>query len=99
MTKPKSPKTLADFRAAHDPNVIVPAKIKAALAAMKAEHAESWAYEGDLMKRAEISTTNVAMFRDQFASHIVETRGKNPKRVWFADPKVAEKARVGVHSG
>lgn len=99
MTKSKAPKTLADFRAAHDMNVIVPAKIKSALAAMKAEHVESWAYEGDLMKRAEIGTTQVAMFREQFADHIVETRGKNPKRVWFADAKVAEKARAGVHGG
>ena len=95
MSQPTKPtgKTLADFRAAHDRNVIVPAKIKKALADMEAEHAENWAYEGDFMKRAGISQTDMGMFREQFAEHVIETTGRNAKKVWFASAKVAAKVR------
>lgn len=93
--KPLAGKTLADFRAAHDPNVIVPAKITKALADMEAESQENWEYENDFMRRAGLSTTNLAMFRPQFEAHVVETTGRNPKRVWFASVKVAEQARGG----
>lgn len=90
--KPKY-KTLADFRAAHDRNVIVPAKIRKALADMAAEHAENWAYELDFMRRAGISQTDIGLFRPQFEQHVVETSGRNPKKVWFGSAKAAEKAR------
>jgi hypothetical protein len=89
-------KTLADFRAQHDPDVVVPNKIKAALASLAKEGAEAWDYEMDFMKRAGISTTQVGAFREQFSDHVVEARtvgGKSPRKVWFADPKVAAKAR------
>lgn len=86
-------KTLADFRAAHDRNVIVPAKIRKALAEMEAEHAENWDYELDFMRRAGLSQTDMGAFRPQFADHVVEVSGKNPKKVWFASAKIAERAR------
>lgn len=86
-------KTLADFRAAHDKNVIVPNKIRTALTAMLKDGAENFDYESDFIRRAGISNTDMGMFRDQFADHIVEVGGRNTKRVWFADPKVARKAR------
>lgn len=90
------PKTIADFRSAHDPNVIVPNKIRAALAAMLKEGTEQWEYELDFLKRSGISTTQLGQFRDQFADHIIEasgSSGRNAKRVWFADAKVAKKLR------
>lgn len=86
-------RTLADFRAAHDKNVIVPSKIRAALAEMEKEHAENWMYESDFIKRAGISQTDASMFRDHFADHVVETSGKTSKKVWFASAKVAAKVR------
>lgn len=89
-------KTLNDFRAAHDRNVIVPSKIRAALEVMVKEGPENWTYEADLLKRAAISTTDLAMFRDQFEAHIVEaagSSGRNAKRVWFGSAKVAAKLR------
>lgn len=86
-------KTLADFRAAHDRNVIVPTKIRAALSKLATEHAENWVYEADLLKLAGISTTDIGLFRDQFVEHIVETAGRNAKRVWFATIKAAKVAR------
>lgn len=92
MTKTKG-KTLADFRFAHDRNVVVPNKLKAALAQLAAEGEENWAYEQDLLGIAKISTTDLSQFRDQFSDHVVETTGKNAKRIWFANIKVAARAR------
>lgn len=98
--KPKkapTTKSLADFRAIHDSAVVVPAKIEAALAAMLAESEEQWDYEQDFMRRAGVSSTQISMFRDNYADYIVEARpigsGKSAKRVWFASKKVAAKAR------
>lgn len=89
-------KTLNDFRAAHDRNVIVPNKIRTALDAMQKEGPEHWEYEADFIVRAKISQTDIGLFRDQFEAHIVETdKGKasRGKRIWFASIKVAARAR------
>jgi hypothetical protein len=90
-------KTIADFRSAHDPNVIVPNKIRAALAAMLKEGAEQWEYEGEFIKRADVSQTQMGAFREQFIDHIIEApstaSGRSGRRVWFADAKVAKKLR------
>lgn len=102
MAKPapkSAPKTINDFRAAHDKNVIVPNKIRAALDAILKEGPENWEYEADLIRRAGVSTTDLATFRDQFEDHIVETsagRGSRSKRVWFGSTKVAAKVRGSV---
>jgi len=88
-------KTLADFRASHDKSIIIPNKIKAALAAMLKEGAEQYDYEVDFMRRAGISSTDMGQFRQMFEQdHVVNVGTERaPKRVWFADPKVARKAR------
>ncbi len=90
-------KTLADFRAAHDPNVIVPTKIRAALAAMEKEGPEHWLYEVDFLRLSGLSTTQLAMFRKDFENHIVEvpggSSGKSAKRIYFGNAKVAAKLR------
>ena len=95
MTAAK-PRTLADFRAAHDKNVIVPNKIRKALEDLKKIGPEHFEYEAEVIKLSGVSQTDIGVFRDQFAEHIVETpaqHGKSSKRVWFADPKVAAKVR------
>lgn len=89
-------KTIADFRAAHDVNVIVPNKIRGALASMLKEGPEHWEYEADFVKRAGISQTQIGLFREQFNDHVVEapgTSGRNGRRAWFADTKAAKKLR------
>jgi hypothetical protein len=89
-------KTVSDFRYAHDLNVIVPNKIRAALAAMLKEGPEQWDYETDFVTRAGISNSQLGMYREQFLSHIVETsshKGRTARRVWFADPKIAKRVR------
>lgn len=97
MSSPKKGKTVADFRTLHDTNVIVPNKIRAALAAMLKEGPEQWEYEGDFVKRAGISNSQLGVFREQFLDHIVEAGatggGRCAKRAWFADTKVAKKLR------
>ena len=95
MTK-NTTKTVADFRSAHDPNVIIPTKINAALAAMRKEGPEQWDYEGDFLRRAGINVTQLSRFRDQFSAYVIEASGVNNKaarRIWFGDCKVASKIR------
>jgi len=95
VAKPK-PRTLDEFRSNHDRNVIVPAKINAALAKMREIGPEHYEYESDFIKFAGISQTDVSLHRDSFADHIVETTavgGRSPRRVWFGDKKVAAKVR------
>lgn len=90
-------KTLEDFRSAHDNNIIIPNKIRAALAAMLKEGAEQWEYEADFQKRAGISQTQIGAYREGFTDHIVEAPGlggRTARRVWFADAKVAKKVRT-----
>lgn len=90
----KPPRDLSSFRAAHDKNVIIPNKIRAALVALEKEHGpEGWEYEAEFSKRAGCSTTDFAMFRDQFATHFIETGGSRTKRVWFATVKAAKAAQ------
>ncbi len=94
-TKPAF-KTLADFQAAHNPDVKIPAKIKAGLAALLAEGTESAEYETEFAKRSGISPTLIGKYREQFTKHIVVVRSERSstqKNVWFADTRVAAKAR------
>jgi hypothetical protein len=92
-------KTLADFRAAHDRNVIIPNKIKAALAVIAKAGPENWEYESDFLKLAGISQTDISIFRDQFADYVVETARtpgrNNTRRVWFGNKKYAAEVRNG----
>jgi hypothetical protein len=96
MSKPKG-KTLADFRALHDRSVIIPNKIRAALAQMETEGGpENWEYEGELVRRAGIAQCDISMFRHLFEAHIVdtpETARQHKKRVWVASAKAAVKFR------
>jgi hypothetical protein len=96
MTKIE-PRTLDTFRAAHDRDVIVPNKIRAALEQIRKAGPEHYEYEGDFVRLAGISQNDIGLFREQFKEHIVETRStsasKNPKRCYFGDPKVAARAR------
>lgn len=94
--KKTTAKNVASYRAAHDPAVIVPTKIRAALAAMLKEGPEQWEYESDFIRRAGIAGLQMPQYRDKFADHIVEApgaHGKTPRRVWFANAKVAAKVR------
>lgn len=87
---------LAAFKSTHDPKVVVPNKIRAALDAMAKTNTESWAAEEDFIKRADVSKEEIRVNREAFDEHIVEVKKKGRSsvaRFWFADVKVADKAR------
>lgn len=102
MSTKKAPKgrTLGDFNAEHNPDVRIPEKIRAALKSLLAEGTESWEYELDFLRRVGpgVGNTNIGKYRPLFDKHIVTVRinGKNSKNVWFADVKVATKARDAI---
>jgi hypothetical protein len=98
--KKKSPiKNLASFKAEYDPDIRIPALIAAGIKSLLAEGFESWEYEQDFLRRCGpgVGNSNITKYRPLFEKHIVEVKQgrKNPKRIWFADPKVAAKARGG----
>lgn len=97
MTKPKA-RTGADFASAHIRATRTPNKIRAALAHMLAIGAEHWEYETELQRPPySISQRDLIDFRDQFKANWVLTEvndGRDPKRVWFGDPKVAARYRT-----
>lgn len=90
-------RTLAEFRAVHDRNVVIPDKIKAALAELLKIGPEHYEYESEFIKRAAISQSDIGAFREQFADHVLEAKipgkGSNARRVWFGDKKVAARLR------
>jgi hypothetical protein len=88
VTKPKAGKSLADFRAAHDKDYIVPAKIKSALK----ELGNGWEYEQDFLRMAKVSTTDLALYRDQFADHWVVV-DRSGKRVWAGSRTLIDEMR------
>lgn len=96
MTK----KTISAFRSTYDRAVVIPDRIRAALAALaKAEGPEAWEKESEFLKRSGVSSTDLGRFRDAFEPHVVRARpvggSKGPHIIWFADPKVAAKVREG----
>jgi hypothetical protein len=91
-------KTLADFRAAHDPDVMIPNRIRAGLAAIEKEGPEHYLYGSDFLKLTGLSTTQLAAYREQFAAHIVDaplsgSGGRSSKRAYFGNAKVAAKLK------
>lgn len=87
-------RSIADFRAAHDTSYIVPTKIKAALAAMDG----GWLYEGEFVKLAGISLTQLGLFREQFEEHLVVLKGTTHggRRAWASTKAVAKQMREMV---
>jgi hypothetical protein len=90
-------RTGADFASKHVRNTAVHAKITAALKAMSIIGPEHWEYETDLSRPPYgINSRDLAEYRDDFKQHWLLTEvqdGEKPRRVWFADAKVASKYR------
>ena len=87
--KPVKGKDLSSFRAIHDKAFRIPLIIKNALKDL----GDSWEYEGEFLKRSGISTTDMAVYRDQFTPHWFEVRAnnRNVKRIWCGTAKYAAK--------
>lgn len=87
---------LASFKATHDPKVVIPNKIQATLDKLASVNPESWLPEEDFLKQADVSKEEARGHREAFDEYIVEVKKKGRStavRFWFADPKVAAKAR------
>lgn len=89
-------KTLADLQAVHDDNIVIPTRIKARFAAMLKLGPEEHDYEAEFLKSAGVANNKIGAFRQSFKAHIVMVGGRNAKRIWFADPKVATKFRAAI---
>jgi len=97
MQKPV--KNLASFRATHDPDVIIPGKIRAALDSLAAEGLEAWEYEDDFRKRAGVNPADLARYREKFTAHQLSVRrvshgsgSAGRKRwVWIGSAKARDK--------
>lgn len=91
----KPAKSVDTFRNLHDRSVIIPRKVKAALAKLAAGNPEHWEYETDFVKLAGVGTQDLPKFREDFRDHIrmasQEIGSKRrPKVVWFATAKAAK---------
>lgn len=79
------------FRESHDKNCIVPKKIEEAL---KTLGPDRWEYQGDFLKICQVSVTDLAMFREQYAEFVIEIRAKTRKIVWCGSKPLAIKLRA-----
>jgi hypothetical protein len=70
-------RSLAEFKQTYDKNTIIPQKVRAALK----ELGTAWEYEAEFIKRADISYTDLAAFRDMFSDHVVIVKREN-KKIW-----------------
>ena len=86
-------KDINAFKESHDKNTIVPKKIEEGL---KVLGADRWEYQPEFLKIAQISVTDCALFREQYADFTVEIRAKTRKVVWCGSKALATKLRAMV---
>lgn len=82
-------KSIEDFRKSHDRNYIVPEKIRTGIEQI----GDGWLYEAEFLKLSGISTTDLAMFRDQFEDYWVIADKSSKKRVWCGSKEFASELR------
>ncbi len=87
-------RTLADFKNTYDANIVVPAKIEAALARIGSEYRTALEFQ----KEADVSMTELARFRDQYEEYIavVKTKDSKPRDMWFGTIEAAADGRASV---
>lgn len=85
-------KGLADFRAAHDKDFIIPQKLKAGIEALGAA---GWEYEGQFQKTNGISQTDGSRYREEFKDFIVLLES-GKKRIYCGSKALATKMRAMV---
>jgi hypothetical protein len=87
--------TLSSLRATHDRRVVIPNKIRTALAAM-AKSGDEWKYDEEFRKLAGVSPADLKEFRDDkefkdLWAEMPATNGRRDvRRVWFATKKLAD---------
>lgn len=81
-------RSLAEWEAKYDRADMVPRRIEAALAQL----GECWEYEIEFMRRAQISSSDLARYRDRYLDHVVYVRAER-RRVWVGSAEAAKKMR------
>ena|SRR5271166_4624362 len=92
-------KGLADLRAAHDQSFIIPDRIQKGLESLLKCGPESWEYEAEFCKRANVSTQQIGKYRTEFRDFIVETGGHKSKFIWCCSKVLAKKAKDLIANG
>jgi len=82
-----SPRSLAEFRDTYDLETIVPKRVEAALKTL----GNGWLYEVEFAKTANVTSSQLSMFRDRYASHIVAV--KDSRRIWVGKESNANQMR------
>ena len=85
-------RSLAEFRAEHDKDFIVPKRIKEGLKALGG----GWEYEVQFAKTAAISLSDLNAYRSLFEQHVVVVN-RAGKRAWAGTKEVAAKMRAMVN--
>lgn len=85
-------RSLEAFRHEFDKDTIVPARIRAALAAL----GEGWLFEVEFAQAAGVSLNDLGHYRDEFAAHhlVARSPGKAERRVWAGTPEAAAAMRA-----
>lgn len=83
-------KDITAFKDSHDKNTIVPRKIEEGL---KLLGPDRWEYQAEFVKLCQISPTDLALFREQYADFSIEIRAKTRKVVWCGSKALATKLR------
>ena len=91
VMKDREGRSLAEFRAEHDKDFIVPKRIKEGLKAL----GSGWAYEVQFAKAAAISLSDLNAYRSLFEPHVVVVN-RAGKRAWAGTKEVAAKMRAMV---
>lgn len=96
--------TLSDLRALHDRSVIVPNRIRDALAQLR-KMGRAWMYESDFAQlvKPPIGNQDISKYRGQFDRFWTETPSTNGKssvrKVWFATEALRNQWLEEIGSG
>jgi hypothetical protein len=88
--KKMSAMSMEDLDRQYNPNVIIPARIRAGLARL-GDHAMT---ANNFQREANVTTAHLSQYADDFEKHIVIVRdGGKPKTLWCGTEAFAKKVR------
>ncbi len=82
-------RSVAEFQRLHNPDIVIPEKIRAALARLGAD---KWLYENELAHLAGMSSDRVRAYRHAFPDNVVAVKLNGPF-IWAGSPDVAQQLR------
>jgi len=85
-------RSVAEFQRLHNPDIVIPEKIRAALAGVGAD---KWVYETELARLAGMASERVRAYRHLFPDHVVAVKLNGPF-VWAGSPEAAQQLRSAL---